>query len=106
MAPEDSILDPFVSLPFLEAHTSHVLLGTGIIILPQRNPLVLAKELASLDVLAEGRLLFGVGVGYLEPEFRALGVPFSARGARTEEHLEAMRAIWGQQKPSSRGKFG
>jgi probable F420-dependent oxidoreductase len=105
MAPEDRILDPIVSLTFLAAHTSRVLLGTGIIILPQRNPLVLAKELASLDVLAEGRLLFGVGVGYLEPEFRALGVPFSDRGARTEEYLEAMRAIWSQQKPAYRGKF-
>ena len=63
------------------AHT-RVRLGTGIIILPQRNPLVLAKELASLDVLSTGRLIFGIGVGYLEPEFRALGAPFEDRGAR------------------------
>ncbi len=105
MAPGDRILDPIISLTFLAAHTSRVLLGTGIIILPQRNPLVLAKELASLDVLADGRLLFGVGVGYLEPEFRALGVPFADRGARTEEYLEAMRAIWSQQKPAYHGKF-
>jgi probable F420-dependent oxidoreductase len=105
MAPEESILDPIVTLSFLAAHTTRVLLGTGIIILPQRNPLVLAKELASLDQLSEGRLLFGVGVGYLEPEFRALGVPFEDRGARTEEYLAAMRAIWSQPKPSYHGKY-
>src|SRR3954471_7991266 len=67
LAPEDRILDPVVTLTFLAAHTKRVLLGTGIIILPQRNPLVLAKALASLDELSGGRLLFGVGVGYLEP---------------------------------------
>jgi probable F420-dependent oxidoreductase len=105
MAPEEPILDPIVMLSFLVAHTTHVLLGTGIIILPQRNPLVLAKELASLDQLSDGRLLFGVGVGYLEPEFRALGIPFEDRGARTEEYLAAMRAIWSQHKPSYHGKF-
>ena len=77
-------------------------LGTGIIILPQRNPLVLAKELASLDVLSGGRLIFGIGVGYLEPEFDALGVPFADKGARSDEYLEAMRAIWTQPKPAYR----
>jgi probable F420-dependent oxidoreductase len=105
LAPEDRILDPIVTLTFLAAQTKRVLLGTGIIILPQRNPLVLAKELASLDELSEGRLLFGVGVGYLEPEFRALGVPFADRGARTEEYLAAMRAIWSEQKPGYHGQF-
>ena len=105
LAPEDRILDPVVTLTFLAAHTKRVLLGTGIIILPQRNPLVLAKELASLDELSGGRLLFGVGVGYLEPEFRALGVPFKDRGARTEEYLAAMRAIWSEKKPAYHGRF-
>src|SRR5258708_764639 len=71
MAPEDRILDPIVSLTFLAAHPSRVLLGTGIIILPQRNPLVLSKELPSLDVLAEGRLLFVVEGGCLGPEVRS-----------------------------------
>ena len=74
-------------------------LGTGIIILPQRNPLVLAKELATLDVISNGRLIFGVGVGYLEPEFRALGVPFEERGRVTDEYLAAMRAIWSEARP-------
>jgi probable F420-dependent oxidoreductase len=105
LAPEDRILDPVIALTFLAAHTRRVRLGTGIIILPQRNPLVLAKELASLDELSGGRLEFGIGVGYLEPEFRALGIPFADRGARTDDYLAAMRAIWTQPKPAYHGRF-
>jgi probable F420-dependent oxidoreductase len=105
MAPEERILDPVVMLTYLATHTQQVRLGTGIIILPQRNPLVLAKELASLDVLSGGRLLCGVGVGYVEAEMRALGVPFAERGARTDEYLAAMRAIWTQPKPAYHGQF-
>ena len=93
-APEQAMLDPAVALAWVGAHTSTLKLGTGIIILPQRNPLVLAKEMASLDYLSGGRLLLGVGVGYLEPEFRALGIPMEDRGTRTEEYIGAMRAIW------------
>jgi probable F420-dependent oxidoreductase len=103
--PETPMLDPAVSLAFVAAHTSRVKLGTGIIILPQRNPLVLAKELASVDVLSNGRLIFGLGVGYLKPEFDALGVPFAAKGARTEDYLRAMLALWTQEKPSHEGRF-
>lgn len=105
MAPNERILDPVIALTFLAAHTRQVRLGTGIIILPQRNPLVLAKELASLDELCGGRLIFGIGAGYLEPEFRALGVPFGDRGARTDDYLAAMRAIWTQSKPAYHGRF-
>ena len=105
MEPQDRILDPIIALTFLAAQTQRVRLGTGIIILPQRNPLVLAKEIASLDVLSRGRFIFGVGVGYLEPEFRALGIPFAARGARTDEYLAAMRAIWGEEQPAYQGQF-
>src|SRR5262247_530287 len=105
LEPRDRIIDPIVALTFLAAHTSRVRLGTGIIILPQRNPLVLAKELATLDVLSKGRLIFGVGVGYLEPEFRALGAPFEDRGPVTDEYLAAMRAIWTESAPSYRGRF-
>jgi probable F420-dependent oxidoreductase len=105
MAPHDRILDPVVALTFLAAHTSRVRLGTGIIILPQRNPLVLAKELASLDELSGGRVICGVGVGYLEPEFSALGIPFADRGARTDDYLAAMRAIWTQPTPTHHGRF-
>jgi probable F420-dependent oxidoreductase len=104
MAPEDRILDPIVALSFLAAQTSQILLATGIIILPQRNPLVLAKELASLDVLSQGRLLVGIGAGYLEPEFQALGVPFHDRGARTDEYLAAMRAVWSEERPAYHGE--
>ena len=105
LAPGDRIVDPVVALAFIAAHTSRIRLGTGIIILPQRNPLVLAKELATLDVLSNGRLIFGVGVGYLEPEFRALGAPFEDRGRVTDEYLAAMRAIWSDAAPAFRGRF-
>ena len=105
LAPEDRITDPIVALAFLAASTTRIQLGTGIIILPQRNPLVLAKQLATLDVLSGGRLIFGVGVGYLEPEFRALGIPFETRGAMTDDYLAAMRAIWDQAQPAHRGRF-
>lgn len=105
MDPGDRILDPVIALTFLAAQTTRVLLGTGIIILPQRNPLVLAKELASLATLANGRFIFGIGVGYLEPEFRALGIPFTDKGPRTDEYLAAMRAIWTQEQPAYAGRF-
>jgi probable F420-dependent oxidoreductase len=105
MAPGDRILDPLIALTYLAAHTRRVLLGTGIIILPQRHPLVLAKALASLDELSGGRLIFGVGAGYLEPEFRALGIPFRDRGARTNDYLAAIRAIWTQREPAYHGRF-
>jgi probable F420-dependent oxidoreductase len=105
MAPTDRILDPVVALTFLAAHTRRIRLGTGIIILPQRNPLVLAKQLASLDVLSGGRLIFGIGAGYLEPEFRALGISFKDRGALTDEYLAAMRAIWTEPEPAYHGRF-
>jgi len=105
LAPEDRITDPIVALAFLAAHTTRIRLGTGIIILPQRNPLVLAKQLATLDVFSGGRLIFGVGVGYLEPEFRALGIPFETRGPMTDEYLAAMRTIWSQERPAYRGRF-
>jgi probable F420-dependent oxidoreductase len=105
MDPQDPVLDPVVTLTFLAAQTRRILLGTGIIILPQRNPLVLAKELASLDVLSGGRLILGIGVGYLEPEFRALGVPLEDRGKRADEYLAAMQAIWSEGQPSYHGQF-
>ena len=76
MGPTEPILDPAIALTFAAAHTTRVRLGTGIIILPQRNPLVLAKELASLDVLSAGRLIVRDRGRHLEPEFRALGAPF------------------------------
>ena len=105
VAADYPMLDPTVSLAFVAAHTSKIRLGTGIIILPQRNPVVLAKELASADVLSNGRLIFGIGVGYLKPEFEAIGAPFDHKGARSEEYLSAMIALWSMPKPEFKGKW-
>ncbi len=99
------LLDPAVALAFIAAHTKKIKLGTGIIILPQRNPLVLAKELASLDVVSGGRLIFGLGIGYLKGEFDALGIPFSQKGPRSMDYLQAMKAVWTQEKPAYKGQF-
>jgi probable F420-dependent oxidoreductase len=98
-------IDSAIALAFVAAHTNRVRLGTGIIILPQRNPVVLAKELASVDVLSNGRLIFGIGIGYLRPEFAAIGAPFDHKGARSEEYLAAMIALWSLEKPEYEGRF-
>jgi probable F420-dependent oxidoreductase len=98
-------IDSAVALGFIAAHTRTVRLGTGIIILPQRNPVVLAKELASVDVLSNGRLTFGIGIGYLKPEFEAIGAPFDHKGPRSEEFLAAMIALWSMEKPEYHGRF-
>jgi probable F420-dependent oxidoreductase len=103
--PQTPMLDPAIALSHIAAHTERLRLGTGIIILPQRNPLVLAKELASLDVVSKGRLIFGLGAGYLEPEFRALGSPFEDRGAVTDESIEVLNALWTTDKPAYKGRF-
>ena len=95
--------DPLIWLAYVAAHTSNLRLGTGILIVPQRNPLVLAKELATLDSLSGGRMILGAGIGWLEEEFQALGVPFAGRGRRTEEAIGAMRALWSQEQASFDG---
>ena len=105
VSPETPFLDPAVALALVAAHTRRVRLGTGIIILPQRNPLVLAKELASVDVISGGRLIFGLGIGYLKPEFDALGVPFGHKGARALEYLEAILTVWTASQPAYSGRF-
>jgi probable F420-dependent oxidoreductase len=105
MDPEDPILDPVSALAFLAGVTSSVRLGTGVLVLPLRNPLVLAKALATVDVLSGGRLIVGIGVGYVDQEFAAIGVPFADRAARLEEHLAAMRVIWADERPAFRGRF-
>jgi probable F420-dependent oxidoreductase len=104
--PEESpIPDPLIWLAYLAAATSSIHLATGILIVPQRNPVVLAKELATLDQLSRGRLELGIGVGWLEEEFDAIGVPFAARGRRTDDYIAAMRALWTQEKASHHGEF-
>ena len=105
LPPNAELLDPAVALAYIAAVTTEIKLGTGIIILPQRNPLVLAKELASVDVLSNGRVIFGVGVGYLGPEFAAIGVPMEDRGSRTVEYIEAMRSIWNDEEPDYDGEY-
>jgi len=105
MEPGDPAVDPIVGLTWAAAATSRIRLATGIVILPQRNPVVLAKQLASLDVLSEGRLIFGVGAGYLEPEFRAVGADFAHRGAVTDEFLDALNHLWYEKHPAYHGRF-
>ncbi len=95
--------DPLIWLAYVAAVTSTLRLGTGILIVPQRNPLVLAKELATLDHLSGGRTILGAGIGWLEEEFDALGIPFAGRGRRTEEAIGAMRALWSQERASFEG---
>ena len=105
MEPDEPILDPLVALAHLAAGTERIRLGTGVIILPQRNPVVLAKQVASLDVLSGGRLILGIGVAYLEPEMTAIGVPMERRGARADEYLAAMRSLWEDEVPAHHGSF-
>src|SRR5207245_10086115 len=105
MPPDQRLLDPIVALTFLAAHTTRILLGTGVIILPQRQALVLATQLPSLDVLSNGRLVFGLGVGWCEPEMRSVGVSFPDRGRIADEYLAAMRAVWSKAKPAHQGPY-
>jgi probable F420-dependent oxidoreductase len=100
-----NLLDPFAALTFAAAHSSRMKLGTGICLVPHRNPLITAKMVSSLDQLSKGRFLFGVGIGWLKEEFVALGVPPERRAQRTCEHLEAMKALWTQDPASFSGEF-
>ncbi len=93
-ATEDPWYDAFVALSMAAAVTERVELGTAVLVLPQRQPIVLAKQIASLDRLAGGRFVFGVGAGWLEEEFDALATPFSSRGARMEEWITLLRSCW------------
>jgi probable F420-dependent oxidoreductase len=102
---ESSIPDPLVWLAFVAAATTRIRLATGILILPQRNPVILAKELATLDHLSNGRLELGIGVGWLEEEFDAIGVPFADRGKRNDDYVAAMRALWTQDKATHHGDY-
>ncbi|MBV9552120.1 MAG: TIGR03619 family F420-dependent LLM class oxidoreductase [Alphaproteobacteria bacterium] len=92
--PSPNFYDPVLTLTWAAAHTSRVGLGTSVLVLPMRHPLPLAKELATLQNLSGGRLILGAGVGWMEAEFAALGVPFSERGRRMDEGIAMMRAVW------------
>src|SRR5580692_3371077 len=97
--------DPVLSLTCAAAVTKRVRLGTSVLVLPMRHPLPLAKELATLHNFSEGRLILGAGVGWLEPEFAALGVPFRERGRRMDEGIAMMRAVWSQDPVTFKAKY-
>lgn len=104
-APETPFVDTAVALSYLAAVTDTIKLGSGIIILPQRQPAVLTKSLASVDHVSNGRLIFGIGVGYLEPEMTACSTPMGRRGDRADEYLAAMRTLWSGDAVSFDGDF-
>ena len=97
--------DPLAWLTYVGALTTKLRLITGVLVLPQRNPLVLAKHLATIDHLTGGRLELGIGVGWLREEFDALGIPFARRGARVDDYINAMRALWDGDDASYSGEF-
>ncbi len=97
--------DSLISLTYAAAVTKTLRLATGILILPQRHPLYVAKEVASLDVLSGGRVILGIGIGWLEEEFDALGIPFEERAARTSESVRALRSLWKPEAEPFEGKF-
>lgn len=99
------IPDPLVWLAYVAAVTTHLRLATGVLILPQRNPVTLAKKLATLDVLSNGRMELGIGVGWLREEFDALGVPFEDRGARTDDYVAALRTLWAPDDDTYHGPY-
>jgi len=103
--PEQPRLEAIATLSYLAGITSRVRLGVGVIVMPQRQPLLLAKQLTTVDVLSKGRLIFGIGVGYVPAELEALGASMADRGARTDEYLAAIRAVWDERAPSFSGRY-
>ncbi|MGE0622029.1 MAG: LLM class F420-dependent oxidoreductase [Pseudomonadales bacterium] len=99
-----SLLDPFSALTFVAASTSRIRLGTGICLVPQRNPVYTAKQVADLDYLSGGRVDFGIGIGWLREEFEALGVPWQNRAGRTLECIEVMKTLWCDEVSSHHGE--
>jgi probable F420-dependent oxidoreductase len=102
---DTGLLEPLTALTYLAAVTDRVRLGTGICLVPQRNPVYTAKQVADLDVLSGGRVDFGVGVGWLREEFEVLGMPFDDRGARCREHLAVMQSLWTEEVSEHRGEL-
>ncbi len=97
--------DPLIWMAYVAAATKRIRLATGVIILPQHNPVITAKQVATLDHMSGGRVLLGVGVGWLKEEFDSLGSPFEERGARTDEYIAVMRELWRAERPSFNGRF-
>ncbi len=105
MPPDLPILEPLATLSFIAGCTERVQLGTTVLILPMRNPVLTAKWLATLDVLSNGRLIAGFGAGWMEEQFGALDAPFSNRGRRMDEYLEVIRALWTERTPTFDGHY-
>jgi probable F420-dependent oxidoreductase len=97
--------DPLIWMAYVAAATHRIKVGTAVLILPQHNPVHVAKQVATLDHLSGGRVLLGIGVGWLKEEFDALGVPFEKRGARTDEYIGAMRELWSSDSPTFKGEY-
>jgi probable F420-dependent oxidoreductase len=103
--PDIPIGDPFTTLAYAAACTSKIRLATGICLVPEHNPLVLAKIVATVDRLSSGRFVLGVGVGWLAEEFQALGISFARRAQRTREYIDVMRKLWTERSSSHQGEF-
>ncbi len=97
--------EPLTTLSYIAALTKRIYLGTSAIILPYRNPVVLAKTLSTLDLLSDGRLILGVGAGWLKEEFQALGAPYEKRGSITDEYIKVLKILWTQEKPRFSGRY-
>jgi probable F420-dependent oxidoreductase len=102
---DTSLPDPQIWLAYVAARTTKINLATGILILPQHNPVICAKQVATLDHMSGGRVILGIGVGWLKEEFDALGVPFEERGARTDDYIRALRTLWAEDVATYQGKY-
>ncbi len=105
MADDYPIADPLLPLAYAAAVTNRIKLATGIVLLPQRHPMYVAKEAATLDRLSNGRFMLGVGIGWLEEEFDALGIPFRERAGRTDESIRALRSLWKSSPEAFEGDY-
>ena len=103
--PETNFIDPLIALTAVAASTSKIRLGTGVNILSQTNPLLMAKQVASIDFISNGRMMLGVGIGWLREEFDAMGVPFERRGARFDDYVQAMRKVWSGETVEHESEF-
>ena len=103
--PADNFLEPLTVLSYVAAQTTTIRLGTGVLIIPYRNPVVTAKMFATLDVLSGGRTIVGAGVGWMEEEVEILHAPYHERGAQTDEYLQAMKILWTEQEPQFEGRY-
>jgi probable F420-dependent oxidoreductase len=103
--PDRNWLDPMVALGFLAARTTTIRLGTSVTVLPMRHPIITAKQIATADHLSNGRVIVGVGVGWMAEEFALLGASFHDRGARTDDYLALMKTLWTQENPAYAGRY-